>query len=142
ATRSSQVGRSQHNAAANVVVEVVTMIGDRIDFISEYCDRRCERCAFTNRCPAYACQVAIEMCDGDIAAGIELAVGQPQPVGGEKEQTVGQPLMEEFEQPPPSQQDLDAWDREENARRNRIKKNPLTQIADTYIAIALAWTKD
>lgn len=41
------------------------MCGDRIDFISEYCDRWCERCAFTGRCSAYAVKVALEMCEGD-----------------------------------------------------------------------------
>src|SRR5206468_3255294 len=31
----------------------------RIDFIAAYCDRWCERCAYTMRCSAYACRVAI-----------------------------------------------------------------------------------
>ena len=44
---------------------------DRIDFISAYCDRWCERCAFTDRCSTFACSAAIAMC-GDDAAGIEL----------------------------------------------------------------------
>ena len=30
---------------------------DRIDFISAYCDRWCERCAFTARCSAFAPRV-------------------------------------------------------------------------------------
>lgn len=50
---------------------------ERIDFISSYCDRWCERCAFTDRCSAFACDVAIGMC-GDVAAGIELAFGIPE----------------------------------------------------------------
>jgi hypothetical protein len=118
------------------------MIADPIDFISEYCDRWCERCAFTNCCSAYACQLAIAMCDGDVSAGIELAVGQPQPVGRENEKSAGEQLMEEFAQSPPSQAELDAWDREEKTRRHRIKTGALTQIADTYMDIAFAWTKD
>src|SRR6476660_6512605 len=35
---------------------------ERIDFISSYCDRWCERCAYTSRCSTYACQVAVAMC--------------------------------------------------------------------------------
>jgi hypothetical protein len=31
---------------------------DRIDFISAYCDRWCERCAFTERCSVFAVKVA------------------------------------------------------------------------------------
>src|SRR2546426_11198766 len=52
------------------------MNGDRIDFISSYCDRWCERCVFTSRCSLFAVQAAIGMC-GDVANGIELAVGRP-----------------------------------------------------------------
>jgi hypothetical protein len=55
------------------------MSGDYIDLISAYCDRWCERCAFTNRCSAYAMQIATAMCDGDFAAGLELAVGALRP---------------------------------------------------------------
>ena len=53
------------------------MHADRIEFISAYCDRWCERCAFTTRCSAYAVHAALAMCDGDFAAAIELAVGAP-----------------------------------------------------------------
>ena len=52
--------------------------GDYIDFISSYCDRWCERCPFTARCSAYAVQMATAMCEGDLRAGIELAVGAPR----------------------------------------------------------------
>lgn len=45
---------------------------ERIDFISAYCDRWCERCAFTLRCSTYAVEVATAMCDGDVRAGPEL----------------------------------------------------------------------
>ena len=31
---------------------------NRIDFISSYCDRWCERCAF-DRCSAFACDIAL-----------------------------------------------------------------------------------
>jgi hypothetical protein len=37
------------------------MSGDRIDFISAYCDRWCERCALTTRCSAYAVEAALAM---------------------------------------------------------------------------------
>src|SRR5262245_32617146 len=119
------------------------MIADRIDFISEYCDRWCERCAFTTRCSAYACQLAIAMCDGDVSAGIDLAVGQPQPINQEKEKSVGEQLMEGIiMQSSPSPAKLDAWNREEELRRTRVESAALTQMGETYMQIALAWTKD
>ena len=50
------------------------MNSDRIDFISAYCDRWCERCAFTSRCSAFAVRAAEAMC-GSFAEALELAVG-------------------------------------------------------------------
>src|SRR4029079_8449312 len=117
------------------------MIGDRIDFISEYCDRWCERCAFTDRCSAYACDVAIAMC-GDVEDGIELAVGLPQPVGCEKEKTIGQKLMEAFEETTVSRTEEEAFEREEAARHERTTNHVLTQMADTYLQIGVAWLSD
>jgi hypothetical protein len=117
------------------------MIDERIDFISAYCDRWCERCGFTNRCSAYACQIAIAMC-GDEEAGIELAVGRPQPVGREKEKSVGERLMEEMESAMPSETELAAAEHEEEERRKRIDSDPLTESAETYLQVALAWLKD
>ena len=56
------------------------MRGHRIEFISEYCDRWCERCAFTLRCSSYAVRAAMAMC-GDFDEAVELAVGAPRAVG-------------------------------------------------------------
>jgi hypothetical protein len=64
------------------------MDAERIEFISAYCDRWCERCAFTDRCSAFACQAAIAMC-GDFAEGIQLAVGRPKSAGGNDEPPIG-----------------------------------------------------
>jgi hypothetical protein len=130
-----------HFSDGSVVVEVATMPADRVDFISAYCDRWCERCAFTGRCSDYACKVAIAMCD-DVEAGIELAVGRPQPVGREKEQSFGERLMENVEQWLPSESELAAFARQEEARRERLECDPLTGIAETYTAVADAWLKD
>ena len=44
------------------------MGSNHITFISEYCDRWCERCAFTSRCAAYAVEAALGMC-GDLKEG-------------------------------------------------------------------------
>ncbi len=60
-----------------------------IDFISAYCDRWCERCAFTDRCSAYAVHAAIAMCDGNVQAAMDLAIGTP------REDTAAHPLVEE-----------------------------------------------
>ncbi len=54
------------------------MHGDRIDFISEYCDRWCERCAFTSRCSAYAVQ-ALLLIDRSIRAWTTIATTTADP---------------------------------------------------------------
>jgi hypothetical protein len=55
------------------------MLTDRIDSISSYCDRWCERCRFTSRCSAYAVHAALGMC-GDMQEAVELATGAPRDV--------------------------------------------------------------
>ena len=74
------------------------MLTDRIDFISEYCDRWCERCAFTTRCSAYAVQAALGMC-GDLTEALQLAVGRPMEAGATSRPVtriqVGQPTPQE-----------------------------------------------
>ena len=57
---------------------------DRIEFISSYCDRWCERCAYTARCSTYAVEVAIGMC-GDVEQALELALGTPRPAASASE---------------------------------------------------------
>jgi hypothetical protein len=113
---------------------------DRIDFISSYCDRWCERCTFTERCSAYACDVATAMCGGDLAAGIELAVGIPQPVSGNRKKTAGERFLEEFE--PPSGDELAALVREEKERSARIEAIPISRLAWDYSLRSHAWLKE
>ncbi len=113
------------------------MSTDRIDFISAYCDRWCERCAFTERCSAYACTVATAMCDGDFEAGLELAVGEPQPVGASRETLAAQDWLAGDEEP--SAAELDAAMREEDARRARIEALEISQLSWNYVMFAHEW---
>jgi len=100
----------------------VGMLTDRIDFISEYCDRWCERCAFTTRCSAYAVQAALGMC-GDLTEALQLAVGRPMEAGATSRPVtriqVGQPTPQEV-------RELEA---EVELHAKRIREAPLTQHA-------------
>lgn len=109
---------------------------DRIDFISAYCDRWCERCGFTDRCSAFACDIAIAMC-GDVAAGIELAVGIPEPVDGVRPQTIGERLLADYVEP--SAQEMAVIDRQERARDERIEKDALARMSRQYGSQATTW---
>lgn len=109
---------------------------DRIDFISSYCDRWCERCAFTDRCSSFACDVAIGMC-GDVAAGIELAVGAPEPVGAERSPTAGERFLADYVEP--SAEELAETVRNEAARRARLDHAPLAQMSMRFGLQAHAW---
>lgn len=117
------------------------MDSPRIDFISSYCDRWCERCAFTDRCSAFACKVAIGMC-GDDADGIELAVGRPKSADGEDEPTAGERLMQEFENQMPTEREMAAFALEERARDARLDALPLTRMSTTYMHRSTAWIDD
>jgi hypothetical protein len=111
---------------------------DRVDFISAYCDRWCERCAFTDRCSAFACRIAQGMC-GDLADAIELAVGAPHPVEGTPRETAGAKLLAEFSDFEPSDQDLAEFRREEEARDARLDATSTTRMATTYMLGAMDW---
>ena len=109
---------------------------ERIDVISSDCDRWCERCAFTDRCSSFACTVAIAMC-GDTRAGIELAVGIPEPVDGERPETIGERLLADYVEASP--EELAAIGRVEEARRARLEKHPLSRMSKKYGMDAWTW---
>jgi hypothetical protein len=109
--------RAPSNAAVNI---------DRIDFISAYCDRWCERCAFTSRCSAFAADVAIAMC-GDAREGLKLAVGTPHPAGPEAApipEWVAE--LDNIEMTPDERAD---FDRREKQRDARIDHSSILKIA-------------
>lgn len=112
------------------------MDSDRIDFISAYCDSWCERCAFTERCSAFAARVATAMC-GDADEGLELAVGVPRPEGGR-------------EPSPPSWRDGDSEDvesstddpaleRAEERRERDMREAPIMTLAHACALIGSRW---
>ena len=115
------------------------MRDDRIDFISAYCDRWCERCAYTERCSAYACHVAIEMC-GDAHQGLELAIGTPQPEGAEKPEPPG--WLDDFDNVEPTVEEQAAAMVAEAARDDRLDALPLATMARVYTLSSFEWLRD
>jgi hypothetical protein len=111
---------------------------DRIDFISAYCDRWCERCAFTSRCSSYAVHVATAMCDGDLEAALELAVGAPPPEDP-AEAARQKAFQEELVACQPTEAELDETAREEEAREERLDESPITTGATRTCMLARAW---
>jgi hypothetical protein len=111
---------------------------DRIDSISSYCDRWCERCAFTDRCAVFACHVAIAMC-GDPAGGLELALGDPQPVGGPTPVSPWAAELDAIQLSPKEERD---FARSERRRRKRLKRLPLSRLAHEFTLAALVWLRD
>jgi hypothetical protein len=97
------------------------MRSNRIEFISEYCDRWCERCAFTTRCDAYAVEAALGMC-GDLKEALHLALGVPMAVGSSRPPA-------EFEVIKPKREEQRAFDNAIQAHTRRIKETPLTKNA-------------
>lgn len=110
----------------------------RIDFISSYCDRWCERCAFTDRCSAFACQVAVGMC-GDAAEGLELAIGAPHPVHEEPHEDPGRREFLELIARQPSAEEMAEIDRSEKARDVRLDRAPLNKMATAYMMRSTSW---
>lgn len=101
---------------------------DRIEFISEYCDRWCERCAFTSRCSAYAVQAALGMC-GDLGEALQLAVGAPMAPEGSI------PIVRKVEVARPTSDDVSDLQAAVAAHAKRTNEAPLTNNAmDVAIA--------
>ena len=115
--------------------------GNYIDFISSYCDRWCERCAFTDRCSAYAVHVATAMCDGDFSAGLELAVGTPPPMS-EEDRMRRDVFLEELENLAPTHEEAAAWEREIEEQEERLDELPMTTTAETTWLLAQGWLAD
>ncbi len=116
------------------------MSNDRIDFISSYCDRWCERCSYTSRCSAYACEIAIAMC-GDAVEGLELAVGEPQPVDGEADHAGSMPAAQ-FLNVEMSADERAEFDRREVARDARLAEEPLAAMAMAYTMLSRQWLNE
>lgn len=110
---------------------------ERIDFISSYCDRWCERCPLTARCSAFAVEAAIGMCD-DAHEAFELALGTPRTPGA------------------PSADDRRSWlddffstdvgsaehERREAERDARIDAMPIASISDALLHLSFEWLRD
>src|SRR5687767_14128856 len=99
-----------------------------IDFISAYCDSWCERCAFTERCSHFAVTSAIAMCDGNVEAAMELAIGPPRSPRGEQQKSIAERMAHAFDDyEEPTQKELDEIGRELDERRRRIKLFPIAE---------------
>jgi hypothetical protein len=110
----------------------------RIDFISEYCDRWCERCPYTARCAAYACEVAIGMC-GDVVEGLELALGRSHPIASAAPASPGTVEEPEIEAWRPTAETLAALNQELATREVRVDATALGALSFDYILRTFEW---
>lgn len=111
---------------------------DRIDFISSYCDRWCERCAFTSRCSLFAVQAAIGMC-GDVADGIELAVGRPCEESHAKTGSTLPQWIDEFDDSAMTLSERSDFERRERDIDARIDDTSIMNIASAFSVLAHKW---
>lgn len=114
--------------------------GDRIEFISSYCDGWCERCPFTSRCSAYAVRIAAGMCDGDLEAAFELAIGPPPPETA-REAVDRQAFLEEMLQAQPDEEEIERCSRDLQVRAERIDESPVTTRARKVMTLATGWLR-
>jgi hypothetical protein len=109
---------------------------ETIEFISAYCDRWCERCAFTTRCSAFRVETAIAMC-GDITEGLELALGTPA-MPDRHDAAKIRPFTDlDVQEPAP--EELAHFQRQEEARRARLRETPLVALAESIRRVSWEW---
>jgi hypothetical protein len=118
------------------------MRGQYIDFISAYCDRWCERCQFTERCSSFAVEQAVGMCEGDVEAGMELAIGAPPPWNEAEAERRKQWDEDIAANPEPTAQEMKAFEREEEERDERISGTSLTSASMRVAVLSRQWLKD
>jgi hypothetical protein len=112
-----------------------------IDFISEYCDRWCERCAFTERCSTFAASAAIAMC-GDVDEGLELALGRPQPAEpGSASSSSAASLDDDdvLEGEGPTEDEIAEFQRREKTRSTRVRATTLSKASWAYTVLSHKW---
>jgi hypothetical protein len=109
----------------------------RIDFISAYCDRWCERCAYTSRCSAFAVEAAVAMC-GDMNEGFELALGRPYPEGNEPTPPA-RPWLDEIENTRMTAVESADFNRREGERESRLAGTRIMTLARACTALAHEW---
>jgi hypothetical protein len=102
------------------MLDVALVNTERIDFISSYCDRWCERCAYTSRCAAFTTAAAIAMC-GDVAEDVP-----PEWVADGED---GEPAAEERAR----------FERRKNERDARVRASSIMQIARACAMISHRW---
>jgi hypothetical protein len=114
---------------------------DRIDFISSYCDRWCERCAFTARCSTFAAQAAIAMC-GDEREGLELALGEPHPVDLARAPRETPEWLADLGNVEPTAEEYAEFDRQEEHRHAHIEDTAIMKLAHAFTGLASRWLTD
>ena len=111
---------------------------ERIDFVSAYCDRWCERCPFTERCSTFLAVAAVAMCEDD-RAGLELAFGRAPDDDG----VVPQPpdWLNDLEDVSLSDDEAEAWSRRRTERRARIDAMPIIRLAEASMVLGYGWLR-
>jgi hypothetical protein len=118
--------------------EQTTMDAERIDFISAYCDRWCERCAFTARCSLFAVQAARAM-TGDVREALELAVGVPHPESNEEPEGPTAEWIAEMNAVDVSDPDVQDALRSRDRRHEAAEDSPIGKLAWAISLVALHW---
>lgn len=114
------------------------MRGNYIEFISSYCDRWCERCAFTRRCSVHAVEMAIGMCEGNLETGLELAIG-PSPPTTEAERKQRDDFVGSFVKTELTPQEMAQFTREREEQDERIEETPVSAAASRFSFLAYRW---
>jgi hypothetical protein len=110
-----------------------------IDFISEYCDRWCARCAFTDRCSSFAIATAIDLI-GDPERAIELAVEQVLDADGPPK-VLDRPWLHAFDNAAPTAEEMREFSRQKGARDARVEATMIMQVAHAYVMLAHRWLR-
>jgi hypothetical protein len=113
---------------------------DHIDFISEYCDRWCERCSLTHKCAEFTRKddpVEIESCSEAVEQAMEklrIELTMPEPPS--------RPWLDEIlSAPPPDEAEQRDRDRAYDEQLRRVRADPIVVASKDYAVESYTWLR-
>jgi len=79
------------------------------------------------------------MCDGDVDAAMELAIGQARAPGLERQKSIGERMADVLGDYEPREKELEEIGREIDERDRRIRRHPLAEKSLDYAIAAHRW---
>lgn len=127
---------------------------DKKEFIAgifNYCDRWCERCAFTDRCLNYASSKAMNeamakgLSDEEMSDKMDKFYEEQFPMEEDPLKAFSNNEEEDemdFDVPEMTEEEVKEYDRIQKRKQKEMDENPLAKSSEEYLDVTLNWLKE